>query len=278
MFITSDQSSNFATNTDFETVTSGLNKVTANMNQISNIYGRYLMNTDGDYVDENGYIIYTNSDASSALYYKVVENVGKYFTYNKEDKTYAEYTESVSNYHKIGKDLFSDDETQRDAARTEISKYGVIIADNIAAVSTKVSESASQAQLTAAVNDVKQNMASIAVSAAKGELSKATITADRVFFGSKSLAESVTIDATTGRVLADSLETKDDGNGSVKIIDDQVALSKGSNIVFKLSGSDISSGGSSTTQLLSGNRIQGASGNSNDMSDQILKQHQASYS
>lgn len=278
LFISSDQASNFATNTDFETVTSGLNKVTANMNQMSNIYGRYLMNTDGDYVDGNGYIIYTNSDASSALYYKVVENVGKYFTYNKEDKTYAEYTESVSDYHKIGKDLFSDDEIQRDTARTEISKYGVIIADNIAAVSTKVSESASQAQLTAAVNDVKQNMASIAVSAAKGELSKATITADRVSFGSKSLAEAVTIDATTGKVLADSLETKDDGAGSVKIIDDQVALLKGSNVVFKLSGSDISSGGSSTTQLLSGNRIQGASDNSNDMSDQILKQHQASYS
>lgn len=278
MFISSDQASNFATNTDFETVTSGLNKVTANMNQMSNIYGRYLMNTDGDYVDGKGYIIYTNSDASSALYYKVVENVGKYFTYNKEDGTYAEYTESVSDYHKIGKDLFSDDETQRDVARTEISKYGVIIADNIAAVSTKVSESASQVQLTAAVDDVKKNMASIAVSAVKGELSKVEIKADRVFFGSKSLAEAVTIDATTGKVLADSLETKDDGAGSVKIIDNQVALLKGSNVVFKLSGSDISSRGSSTTKLLSGNRIQGASDNSNDMSDQILKQQQASYS
>ena len=47
------------------------------MNQMSNIYGRYLMNTDGDYVDGNGYIIYTNSDASSALYYKVIENIGE---------------------------------------------------------------------------------------------------------------------------------------------------------------------------------------------------------
>lgn len=61
-------------------------------------------------------------------------------------------------------------------------------------------------------------MASIAVSAVKGELSKVEIKADRVFFGSKSLAEAVTIDATTGKVLADSLETKDDGAGSVKLL------------------------------------------------------------
>ena len=41
--------------------------------------------------------------------------------------------------------------------------------------------------------------------------------------------KSVTVEIrTTGKVLADSLETKDDGNGSVKIIDDQVALSKNS--------------------------------------------------
>ena len=272
-FLTTDEASKlFATNTDLKTVTSGLNQVTANMNQISNIYGKYLMTSDGKYVDESGYIIYATSDGSTAVYYKE----GSY--YSKSGNSYTSYSGSTSGLHLLGTNLFSDDETERDAARAEVSKHGVIIADNIAAISTKVSESASKVELTAAVNDVKDSAASIAVSAAKNELSNITLTADRVSFGSQTLADAVEIDSNTGKVLAGSLETKDNGNGSVKIVDDQVALCKGDNIVFKLSGSNISSGGSSSTQDLSGSRIQGTCSSSTDMSSQIREDQTLSYS
>lgn len=178
---------------------------------MSNIYGRYLMDSDGNYVDGNGYIIYTNTDASSALYYKEVENVGKYYTYNSSDKTYTEYSGSTSDYHKLGKDLFSEDETKRDAAGEEISKYGVIIVDNIAAVRTEVTEKSAEVVLAAVT---KKETASLILSAGAGtEGSQAllnadnvTISADKIEFSDGTKA-SILFDTSKGKISADLIDT-----------------------------------------------------------------------
>lgn len=273
-FLTTDEAqSNFATKTNFDTVTNGLNKVTATMNQMSNIYGRYLMDSSGNYIDKNGYVIYTDQ-AGKNVYYE------KNGTFYSKDSDTNEYTEATpaSDCHPIGQGVNSDDEDTRKQAATEISTYGEIIAENIAAISTEVSEKASTVQLTAAVDGVKDSVASIAVNAAKNELSNITLTADRISFGSKTLADAVKIDSNTGKVLAGSLETKDNGKGSVTIVDDKVALCKDGDIVFQISGSAISSGGSSTTQNLSGSQIIGACSSSSDMSSQIQKELSLSYS
>lgn len=159
-FLTTNAASKlFADSTDFQNVKSGLTMVQSDFSQMSNIYGKYLMDENGNYIDSNNYVIYTNSDASSALYMNTAEGVTKFYTYDSETKEYTEYTGDTSGYHLVGKDLFavkednSIDQEKRTAAREEISTYGVIIADNIAAIKTQVSEDSASVVVAALAKD-----------------------------------------------------------------------------------------------------------------------------
>ncbi len=239
-FLTSDEAQEgFATKTDFNTVTSGLNKVTANVNQMSNIYGRYLMNKAGNYVDEKGYIIYTDSSASTAVYYK--EN--SYYTKTANSETgeteYNPYSGNTSDLHLIGANLFSDEDNAREQATTEISKYGVIIADNMSAVRSYVDDKTAEASLVASVTNsdgFTKKVSAISVEAVKDDLSNISLTADKILFSNgTSLDTIVSIDTASGEVSASSLKTKDSGEGTVEIKNDTLKLISDDKNVFTVS-------------------------------------------